>query len=857
MLQAHAQDRYELNEGWLCRQQSKTKATGENLSNPGTTLNQWLPATVPGTVLTTLLNNKLAPDLFYGMNNEHIPDIGEVGAAAYTYWFVKDFSEKSVAGKQVWLHFRGINYAADFYLNGKKLNPVTHKGMFLRKEFLVTDLLAKDGRNRLAVIVYPPDVPGKANGGQGGDGTIARNLTHQYTAGWDWIQPIRDRNTGIWDKVYIEKTGAVQLRNPHIVTLVPGKRYPGAAQAPATLRVSAELTNTANTVTEAVLQYSLNSQTIRKTVQLQPRSTELVQLPDYPIENPKLWWPNGYGEQPLCTINLAVQQNGRASDEEKVVFGVRQVDNQWNAHTGSMQAYVNGQPIFIKGGNWIISDALLRFTDQRYDAEIRYHRDMNLNLIRIWGGALTERPEFYNACDKYGLLVFQDFWFSGDCNGRWTDPKKADDQWARRQYPDDHALVLTAAADQIKMIRNHPSLAFWCGGNEITPPADILLPLKDSLLPALDGTRYFFDYSNSDSMSLNTLGGNGDGPYGIQELSYFWSHRTFPYNSEIGSVGVGDYASLQRFIPEKNLVPPANDKTVDSVWQYHKYIGYGTQVKRYGDVKDAADFALKAQLVNYDQYRALAEGFAAHMWNWYTGVIIWKTQNPWTALRGQMYDYYLDVNACLYGLRKGGESLHIMFNPADSSVYLVNNGFSARRDLMVEAAAVDVGTGEVIPATAVFNEIQPSMGKKYFGMNDFLKKLGRHNGVFVLLRLREKDKTPVSENLYWLPGADGSYTALQQMPKAALTVTASRKNARSFTVRLQNAAGGPVAFFNRIAVIDKATGKRVLPAFFSDNYLSVLPGEHKEVEIETGPTQGDLQLEYYGWNTERRVIGLK
>lgn len=857
LLQAHAQDRYELNEGWLCRQQSKTKATGEDLSNRGTTLKQWLPATVPGTVLTTLLNNKLAPDPFYGMNNEYIPDIGEVGAAAYTYWFVKDFSEKPVAGKQVWLHFRGINYAADFYLNGRKLNPVTHKGMFLRKEFLVTDLLAKDGRNRIAVIVYPPDVPGKANGGQGGDGTIARNLTHQYTAGWDWIQPIRDRNTGIWDKVYIEKTGAVQLRNPHIVTLVPGKRYPGAVQAPVTLQVSAELTNTANTVTQAVLQYSLSSQTIRKTVQLQPQSTELVQLPDYLIENPKLWWPNGYGDQPLYTLNLTVQQNGHASDEEKVVFGVRQIDNQWNAHTGSMQAYVNGQPIFIKGGNWIISDALLRFTDQRYDAEVRYHRDMNLSLIRIWGGALTERPEFYNACDKYGLLVFQDFWFSGDCNGRWTDPKKADDQWTRRQYPDDHALVLAAAADQIKMIRNHPSLAFWCGGNEITPPADILLPLKDSLLPALDGTRYFFDYSNSDSMSLNTLGGNGDGPYGIQELSYFWSHRTFPYNSEIGSVGVGDYASLQRFIPEKNLVPPANDRTVDSVWQYHKYIGYGTQVKRYGDVTDAADFALKAQLVNYDQYRALAEGFAAHMWNWYTGVIIWKTQNPWTALRGQMYDYYLDVNACLYGLRKGGESLHIMFNPADSSVYLVNNGFSARRDLMVEAAAVDVGTGEIIPNTAVFNEIQPSMGKKYFGMNDFLKKLGRHNGVFVLLRLREKDKTTVSENLYWLPGADGSYTALQQMPKAALTVTASRKNGGSFTVRLQNAAGGPVAFFNRIAVIDKATGKRVLPAFFSDNYLSVLPGEHKEVEIETGPTQGDLQLECYGWNTVRQVIGLK
>ncbi|MFT4025022.1 MAG: glycoside hydrolase family 2 TIM barrel-domain containing protein, partial [Flavihumibacter sp.] len=657
-------------------------------------------------------------------------------------------------------------------------------------------------------------------------------------------------------KVYIEKTGAVQLRHPHIVTLVPGKRYSGAAQLPATLQVSAELTNTSNTVTEAVLQYSLNGQTISKTVQLKPRQTELVQLPDFSLENPRLWWPNGYGDQPLYDIVLQVKEKDETSDEEKIRFGVRQIDNKWNAHTGSMQAYVNGQPIFIKGGNWIISDAMLRFSDQRYDAEIRYHRDMNLNLIRIWGGALTERPEFYNACDKYGLLVFQDFWFSGDCNGRWEDPRKADDQWTRRQYPDDHRLVLEAAADQIKMIRNHASLAFWCGGNEITPPEDILLPLKDTLLPALDGTRYFFDYSNSDSMSLNTLGGNGDGPYGIQPVSHFWSQRTFPYNSEIGSVGLGDYASLQRFIPEKNLVPPANDRSVDSVWAYHKYIGYGSHLKPYGEVKDAADFAMKAQLVNYDQYRALAEGFSSHIWDWYTGVIIWKTQNPWTALRGQMYDYYLDVNACLYGLRNGSEALHIMFNPTDSMVYLVNNGFTTRRDLMMEAAAVDIETGEVIPGTSVFNEIGASLSKKYFGLGGFLKKLDRKNGVFVLLRLREKDKTLVSENLYWLPGADGNHTALQAMPEAKLTVTASRKEGNKIQVELQNAAGGPVAFFNRIAVIDKSTGKRVLPAFFSDNYVSVLPGAKKTIEIEIINTATALQLEYYGWNTARRLIDL-
>ena len=165
------------------------------------------------------------------------------------------------------------------------------------------------------------------------------------------------------------------------------------------------------------------------------------------------------------------------SDEENLNFGIREITTDWNPFTRSRQIYVNGQKIFIKGGNWIISDALLRFSPQRYDAEIRMHRDMNLNNLRIWGGAITERPEFYNACDKYGLLVMQDFWISGDCNGHWFDPKKKEDQWTRRKYPDDHDLFLRSAVDQVKMIRNHASLAFWCGGNELSPPEDILFPL--------------------------------------------------------------------------------------------------------------------------------------------------------------------------------------------------------------------------------------------------------------------------------------------------------------------------------------------------------------------------------------------
>ncbi|MDJ1466492.1 glycoside hydrolase family 2 protein [Xanthocytophaga flava] len=856
-----AQNAYELNSGWQCVNVAKVKETGQAISVPSYKLSGWMPAVVPGTVLTTLLENKKVPDPFYGMNNEKIADIYDTGREYYTYWFAKDFKETVPKGEeQVWLHFRGINYSCDVYLNGKKLNAATHYGMFLRQTYNITNVLSKDGNNRLAVIVHPPDPVGNAKTGQGGDGMIAKNVSHQYVAGWDWIQPIRDRNTGIWDKVTIEKTGIVNLKNPHVVTLVPGVRKAEGPQQPATIKVSAELENTSTKKVEGTLQYTLDGQTVSQKVSLDAQKTTVVQLPDFTLQNPKLWWPHGYGKQPLYDLKMQFTVDGKSvSDQETVSVGVREIQTEWNAVTRSKQVAVNGQKIFIKGGNWIISDAMLRFTDARYDAEIRFHRDMNLNLIRIWGGALSERPEFYKACDKYGMLVMQDFWVSGDCNGRWVDPVKKEDQWTRRKYPDDHKLFLRSAEDQIKMIRNYASLAMWCGGNEITPPEDILIPLRDSILPELDGTRWFIDYSNSDDMSYNFLGGNGDGPYGIQPINRFWEHRTFPFNSEVGSVGVGDYESLERFIPSANMTPPHySTKKIDPVWDYHKYIGYDEYLQPYGEPTEARDFAKKAQLVNYDQYRALMEGFSAHMWDWYTGTIIWKTQNPWTAMRGQMYDYYLDVNACLYGLRSGSEPLHIMYNPVDGMVMIVNNTFETKRDLMLTIKAYTI-SGKDSLITQVFNEIGPSTVRKYVPILPTINALRKEQGVFLSLKLLDVNKKVVSDNFYWLPDASGNYSGLNKMAKASVQTSVKVLEKGKIELRISNPAGGAVAFFNRVALVDPKTKKRLLPVFFSDNYVSVLPGEEKTVVMEYTPDSQSAQplVSLSGWNVEEKFIPVK
>ena len=855
---AVSQNRYELNSGWVCASLGSVKTTGEKISATSYSVKGWMPATVPGTVLTTLLNNKKVPDPFYGMNNEKIPDIYKTGRDHYTYWFVKEFSEKAPTGnEQVWLQFRGVNYSCDIFLNGKKLNSSRHYGMFLRQSYNITRLLNSTGPNRLAVIVYPIDPVGNPNGGQGGDGTIARNVSHQYVAGWDWIQPMRDRNTGIWDKVYIERTGSVNIKNPHVVTQVPGVRTPEGPQLPAQIIASAELENPTDKKKEGILQYQIDGQTIKQSVSIEPGEVKEVALPSFQLNKPKLWWPSGYGPQHLYTIRFQFLENGQTvTDEDTVTTGVREIQTTWNAITRSKQVLVNGQKIFIKGGNWIISDAMLRFTDQRYDAEVRYHRDMNLNLIRVWGGALIERPEFFKACDRYGMLVMQDFWMSGDCNGRWVDPMKSEDQWTRRKYPNDHTLFLQSVADQVKLVRNHPSLAIWCGGNEITPPEDILIPMRDSILPALDGTRWFVDYSNSDDMSYNALGGNGDGPYNIQSNSYFWEHRTFPFNSEVGSVGVGDYVSLQRFIPPLNMqFPQYANKTVDSVWEYHKYISYDKYIDLFGKIYDIADWSRKAQLVNYDQYRALAEGFSNHMWDWYTGFIIWKTQNPWTALRGQMYDYYLDPNACLFGLRNGSEPVHVMCNPTDGMVTIVNNSFEEKRNMMLAVRFYDI-SGKDSFVTQVFTYVEPSSVKPILSVKELMNKLAKDNGVFLSLQLLDEKKQVISDNFYWWPDEIGQYTGLQALPPAPLKVKAIQAGKGKIEITLNNPETNPVAFFNRLTLMDAKKKERVLPVFYSDNYFSIVPGGEKKIIVEyDGTITPAITVE--GWNVRSQEISVQ
>lgn len=838
-----------LDSGWRAKRASEVVEDGTQITSKTFESLGWIDAVVPGTVQTTMLHNKLIPDMFYGMNNEQIPDIYDVGADFYTYWFRNQFDLSQLKpGQQAWLKFRGINYSANMFLNGERINNDTHEGMFLRQKYLITPFLNTSETNNLAVIVHPPNPVGEANGGQGGDGMIGRSVTQQFAAGWDWICAIRDRNTGIWDEVAIEITGPIDIRDPYVRTMVPGKRLPNEKQAPAFISISTDLVNATKEEQTGTLIAKIGDKQWSKNAIIKAGATLNISLPEIEMQNPELWWPNGYGKAHLYQLELSFVQNQELSDKETFKFGIRETDNYFDEVVGARVFLINGHKIFIKGGNWIASDALMRLSAERYDAEVRMHAQMNMNMIRIWGGSMTERPEFYDACDKYGLMVWQDLWVSGDGNGRWEDPKKKESQARRRAYPDNHSLFIASAIDQIKMLRNHASLYMWCGGNEFAPPEDINQQLEDSIFPYYDSTRYYLNESTSDSLLRNTIGGNGDGPYGIQDPLRFFVTPSYPFNPEIGSVGVPNVEAMRKMMDEKDLQPPVNDRG-NAVWSYHKYIGYNNTIERFGKIDGIEDFCKKAQIVNYEQYRALQEGFNAGMWNFYTGMLVWKNQNPWTSLRGQFYDVFLDPTGGLYGYQKGANPLHVQLNLNDSSLIIINQTLMNHPGLKVEAHLYDLhgrSIGQESYQVSVAANDKETVGKLFTGKKP-------EGFYFARLLLKDVNNNLLHENLYWLANEEVDWQLLEQL-KSVTPQIKIREDKSGVKRALISNSEDETAFFIRLKVTDKQSGELVLPVFFEDNYFTLFPGEEKEVWIDLSqlPKHIDsdkLKIEAEAWNS--------
>ena len=852
--------------GWLTIKASEVNADGSAITSAGFDFTAWMNATVPGTVLTNLIQNGIYPDPYVAENNDLIPDIYTAGRDFYTYWFRTTFElPAATAGQNAWLQFRGINYSADVFVNGSQITSTPIQGMFFRHVLDITSVANFGGVNSLAVIVYPVDHPGDvANGGQGGDEQIGRDVTAQYVEGWDWIIPIRDRNTGIWDQVSVITTGPVVINDPYVITSAIQFKGTTRIAESADLNISMEVRNVSTAMQSGTLKVVVGDVEQSQAVAIPAASSNQVQL-NMTLTNPALWWPNGYGKQDLHTLTVSFEIDRQGvSHTQSLRFGIRQITSNTTGPSGGRIFFVNGQQIFIRGANWIIFDAMLRLSAERYRHDIRMHAQMNLNTIRVWGGSIAERPEFYDACDEYGLLVMQEFWMTGDVNGSWGTGTQHDPPSVRNKYPDDHALYLSCARDTVRMLRNHPSLCFWCGGNELIPtlpPPDIEKALSEDIIPNLDGTRLYIPSSISDGL------GPGDGPYGIlPDSAFFKGANVSTFNPEMGSVGTPVVETLRRFLSAAALKEfPVNQKW-GAEWKLHTYIPYSNpndgcpdQIASYGTPTNMTvdDFALRAQIVNYLQYRALFEGMNMSMWITYTGILVWKGQNPWTGLRGQFYDWYCDQTGGYYGTRKACEPLHVQLNWNNLKFGIVNCTDTALANVKVEYTVYHYLTGKQLSQQSV-SVNQVNAHSTYVSSSAIVLPSDNLPIHFILMKLTDAGGKSLSENLYWRSAADPEdFTAFMQLAPVKLsgTVNVSNEGQEYVLIATVTNPASTVAFFIRLKVINpqaaSGSDNRVLPTFYDDNYFTLMPGDKRTITMRCSQQDAggaDPQVWVEGYN---------
>jgi Exo-beta-D-glucosaminidase Ig-fold domain/Glycosyl hydrolases family 2/Glycosyl hydrolases family 2, TIM barrel domain/Glycosyl hydrolases family 2, sugar binding domain len=865
--------------------------------------NYWFPVTVPSTVLTGLVANKVYPDPYIGMNNMLIPDAndsfnhqyhleqysylpGEPNPWKKPYWYRTTFSVPAAdKGKYFQLIFKGINYRAEVWLNGTMLADSQRMvGMFEEFDLDASTAIRAGQENALAVKIYPLDYPGLPshpqlealgdffdNGGPTGD--IGKNVTMLSSVGWDWIPEVHDRNMGIWQPVYLRTTGQVTITNPRIITDLPNLPDTSLAKLSLELLLDNHDTRAGHGTLQVIITpdnfTAAQPITFTKDLAIEASGATTVKftaadIPALLIHHPHLWWPNGYGDPNLYRLRIRFTTTAGISDDTCIVFGIRTASSVACNINGFTRRdfYVNGRRIHLNGGAWV-PDMMLNRDRQRYDYELRLCRNANVNMVRIWGGGLGETDDFYELADRYGLLVWQDFWITGDTNGGF----KGSADW-----PLQSSVFVDNVVSTIYRIRNHASLLVWTGGNEGHARKELYDAMRDNVA-SLDGTRPFIPCSSGFSHAPKDWKGSwpddqpagvySGGPYSWQDDAQYYrlvdGKRDWVFKDETGIPSQPPYNTLSKIIP--NLVPDNNlPYPLNNTWGYHDACTgnghydtyYKAMLDRYGAAVTMRDFSDKMQLLNANGYRSIFEA-AGHKLNETGGVMLWKLNAAFPSVIWQVYDWYLEPNSGYYFMKRAIEGVHIQLNLDDSAVALVNRTYIKRPNLRYEAEVIGM-TGTSLFKQKGTVSLDTTDVKEVLSLRDILSQT---TGVsFVLLNLKDAAGKTLSQNVYWMsPGHD--FADLHAMPSATVRTTVTNRRQEGafseWTLQFTNTAPR-LAFFLNPQIIGN-DGEEILPSYWSDNYFSIPAGQSVTVKVSC-PASKTPKLRLEGWNITPTILPL-
>jgi hypothetical protein len=815
-----------LTEGWSLQSALFTSGSPESISSIAPPEGNWLPALVPGTVLASYLSAGAVPDPYYG---SQIWQISEDFFTRNDFWYRNSFViAPDCKGRRLWLAFDGINWKAEVYVNGKKLGEIN--GAFIRSRLDITDAARIGETNHVAVLVRKVEHPGKiqhkrlhekySNGGILG----LDSPTFVSSIGWNWVPTIPGRNIGIWNNVHFETTGDVVLEDPWVSTKLP---LPDLRTAELTLRTEIRNLSTSSKTFSVVL--VMEKLEFRKEFTLQGNELRSVEIgkDDWKaleIKDPQLWWPNGYGDAVLHRMEVRLELHGAVLDEKEVIYGIRQMGFREDGKV--LTIYVNGQRIFCRGGNWGMEDGMLICDPEGYDLRVRMHKDMNMVMIRNWVGMIG-RDAFYDACDRHGILIWDDFWLANPVDG---------------PEPTDHSMFMSNALDKIRRVRSHASVAFYCGRNEGVPPADLNKGLADAV-EKLDGTRYYLPASDRGLVT-------GHGPYENQDPEWYFEHRGDTFHSEQGIVCVPPVESMRAMMPEENLWP------ISDMWAHHDYqeprsVQYTERIRhRYGEATGLEDYCRKSQMVNMESAKAIFECFQSKQGS---GQLIWMSQSAWPALICQLYDYYFEQTAAYFGAKTGCRPVHIVWDQHSNLVKAANNTQAQLSGLLAEAWIYDL-EGKELWHRETNLELASTSTRECFLLE---RPTDIEQTVFVRLRL-SRHGAPVSENFYWTPGKRGDCKDLNNLAAVKLIASAHAATdgkTQVITAKVTNPVES-VALAIRLKLVHGRDATRVLPAMYEDNYFSLLPHESRTISIRVGGADylSKPKLGVEGWNIKRNVF---
>lgn len=785
---------------WKLKRSSEVSGTPEQISGPGYDDSGWLVASVPSTVAGSYFNAGAIPDIRYDDDQLQISE-----SFFYSdFWYRDVFTlPDSFSSKDLVLNFDGINWKAEVYFNGSYVGLI--EGAFTRAHFDVTSLAVK-GDNVLAVKIIKNNHPGivkeqtrdftDTNGGVLG----ADNPTMHATIGWDWIPTVRGRDIGIWNDVFISAyEGGVSIDDVFVDTGLP---LPSTDYADLSPIVT--LTNHNAEPKKVDIQLTYGELVISGTAELPAGETADIALETKRMDAPVLWWPVGYGEPYLYDVTTVVTVDGSVSDTKEQKSGIRKMT--YTTDGGILDMYINGRRLIGNGGNWGYPEIYNNYRAREYDIAVAYHADMNFTMIRNWVG-MTGDEEFYEACDRHGVMIWQDFWLANPYDG--PDP-----------YYED--LFEANATDHIRKIRNHPSIAIYVGRNEGYPPQSLdnrLQELVDELHPGM----FYYPHSAEGLVS-------GGGPYRALSVSeYFTAERGRDrFHSERGMPNSMTAESMKRMLREENQWPQT------SVWGMHDFTLSNAQSaatfnamieKAFGEPESLDQFAEYAQWINYNGYRAIFESrsFARK------GVQLWMSHSCWPSMVWQTYDYYFEPTAAYFGCKKGSAPIRIQWNPVEKVVEVVNNNALRQEGLTAYAALVNYDGDIVFEQTASLDSDEDTT-IPVFGLD--IDNPGITDTYYIKLRLNKGDEV-IADNFYWEGKEDGNYSQLLLLDKVkpGFTWKLSETDGEwTGTAVVTNDTSTP-ALMLRLKLTG-ADGEEILPVFYSDNYFSLLPGESKTVTVK-------------------------